>query len=107
MDHVLLAFVPVALAVILTPGPDTLMVVRHATHGTRAGFAAICGVMLGLTVHGTAATVGLSALLATSAEAFTVVKLLGAAYLIFLGLRAIVTSRHGGRAKAAPASDAS
>ncbi len=92
MSHQLIAFVPVALVLILTPGPDTLMIVRHSARGSRAGMAAIAGVVCGLTVHGTAAVVGLSALLATSAKAFAIVKLVGAAYLVFLGIKALIGS---------------
>jgi threonine/homoserine/homoserine lactone efflux protein len=77
----------------LTPGQDTFFILANSLGGgRRAGIAAALGIAAGTVVHTTAAALGLSAILATSATAFTVVKLLGAAYLIFIGLRAL-TSR--------------
>lgn len=72
----------------LTPGQDTLFIIgRSLTGGSRAGVAAAFGISLGSVFHTLAAAMGLSAILATSALAFSVVKLLGAAYLIYLGAR--------------------
>jgi threonine/homoserine/homoserine lactone efflux protein len=83
-------------------GIDMALIMRNAVvHGRRTGLATMVGGLAGLSVHATASAVGLSALLATSATAFAVVKLVGAAYLTLLGVRAL---RHAaGRACAAQA----
>jgi threonine/homoserine/homoserine lactone efflux protein len=76
----------------LTPGQDTLFIIgRSITGGFRTGFAACLGILLGTCCHTLAAALGLSVLLATSATAFTVVKLLGAGYLMYLGARMLFT----------------
>lgn len=70
----------------LMPGPDTLFVMtKSAAQGWKAGVVASLGICSGIYVHVFAAAFGLSALLATSATAFVIVKLVGAAYLIYLG----------------------
>lgn len=75
----------------LTPGPDTVYILgRSLAHGRRAGLASALGICAGSIFHTCAAAFGLSAFLATSAWAFSAVKLAGAAYLIFLGLRALM-----------------
>jgi threonine/homoserine/homoserine lactone efflux protein len=80
-------FIVSGLLLNLAPGPDTLLIVaRSAAMGWRAGVAAGLGICSGTFVHIFAAALGLSALLATSAAAFTVVKLVGAAYLLYVGL---------------------
>ncbi len=72
----------------LTPGPDVLYIVSNALRsGVRAGIVAAFGITAGCFVHIFAAGLGVSALLATSAMAFTVLKWLGAAYLVFMGIR--------------------
>ena len=82
-------FVVAALALLLVPGPAVLYVVTQSIdQGRRAGLASVGGIFSGTLVHIAAATVGLSALLASSAVAFDVVKYAGAAYLIVVGLRA-------------------
>jgi threonine/homoserine/homoserine lactone efflux protein len=87
----LFALASVALAVV--PGPAvTYIVAQSVDKGRTAGLASACGVASGGLVHVLAATVGLSALIASSASAFTVVKLVGAAYLIAVGIRRIVTN---------------
>lgn len=93
MRSPLLAFLPVAALVIAFPGPDVLLVIRNASRGRRAGLATATGTVLGLLVHVTAATIGLSALVASSATAFTVVKLVGAVYLVLLGVQALRVGR--------------
>src|SRR4030095_2589499 len=71
----------------LPPGQDTFFILGHSLGaGRRAGVAAALGIAAGSIVHTLAAALGLSAILATSATAFTVVKLLGAAYLIYIGV---------------------
>jgi threonine/homoserine/homoserine lactone efflux protein len=86
----LLAFVPAALAVVLAPGPDTMYALTRSFSGGRwAGVVAALGTATGVLVHTTAAVLGLSALLQTSATAYTAVKYLGAAYLVYLGVRTL------------------
>jgi len=88
----LLSFAVAALVVLLIPGPGVLYVVaRSVSQGPRAGLVSTLGLSTGALVHVVGATVGLSAILLTSATAFGVVKALGAGYLIYLGLRALVT----------------
>ncbi len=84
--HDLPLFVLSAVLLNLTPGPDTLFVVGQATGGTRAGVMAALGIGAGCLVHIVGATIGLSALLLASATAFAIVKGLGAAYLVWIGL---------------------
>ncbi|OWQ88555.1 lysine transporter LysE [Roseateles aquatilis] len=85
--HDLGLFIASGLLLNMTPGPDSLLIMaRSATQGFRAGSAAALGIGAGTCVHVLAAALGLSALLAASAAAFTVVKLLGAAYLVYLGI---------------------
>jgi threonine/homoserine/homoserine lactone efflux protein len=81
-------FVGAALLLLVVPGPSVLYVVTQSvSHGRRAGIASVAGIHTGTLVHIAAATVGLSALLASSALAFDVVKYLGAAYLVVIGIR--------------------
>lgn len=85
--HDLLLFVASGFLLNLVPGPDTFLVMsRSAAHGWRIGSAASLGIGTGVFVHVLAAALGFSALLATSAAAFTLVKWVGAAYLVYLGL---------------------
>jgi threonine/homoserine/homoserine lactone efflux protein len=84
-------FLAVATLVVVTPGPDMTLVARNTFAGGRiSGLATSAGTCSGLFVHATAAALGLSAVLLASSQAFTVVKLAGGAYLIFLGIRAII-----------------
>ncbi len=98
MDSPLIAFLPVAALLIAVPGPDVLLVIRNATHGRMTGLATAAGTVLGLLLHVTAATVGLSALVASSATAFTVVKIVGAGYLVLLGVQTLWASRKRSKA---------
>jgi threonine/homoserine/homoserine lactone efflux protein len=85
-------FVLAGVLLNLTPGQDTFFILGTSLgRGRRAGIAAALGIAVGSIVHTVAAALGLSAILATSATAFTIVKLLGAAYLIFIGLRALLS----------------
>ncbi|CAN7699144.1 LysE family translocator [Pseudoduganella sp. LjRoot289] len=85
--HDLTLFIVSGLLLNIMPGPDTLLIMaRSATQGWRAGCAAALGVGAGTMVHVTAAAVGLSALLSTSATAFSVVKWIGAAYIAYVGI---------------------
>jgi threonine/homoserine/homoserine lactone efflux protein len=89
-------FLSTAVVLLLIPGPAVLYIVAQSVeHGRRAGLAAVGGVHVGSAVHVAAATVGLSALLVSSAVAFSAVKLVGAAYLVFLGIQRLV-GRNGG-----------
>ena len=81
-------FAIAALVLLLTPGPAVLYIVtRSIDQGWRAGLVSVLGVHVGTLAHILAAAAGLSALLAASATAFGVVKYMGAAYLIYIGLR--------------------
>src|SRR6476469_5326526 len=87
----LLVFATAAIVVLLIPGPSVLYIVSQSVeHGRRAGLLAVVGVHIGTLVHITAATVGLSALLVSSATLFDSVRLVGAAYLIVIGARAVL-----------------
>jgi threonine/homoserine/homoserine lactone efflux protein len=84
----LVLFIAAGLLLNLTPGPDVLCIVSHALRaGVRAGVVAGLGVTAGCFVHVFAAAVGVGALLAASATAFTVLKWAGAAYLLWVGVR--------------------
>jgi threonine/homoserine/homoserine lactone efflux protein len=88
-------FLLAALVLIVTPGPAVLYVVaRSISQGRGAGFASVLGVGTGNLLHVVAAVVGVSALVASSATAFAVVTYLGAAYLIYLGVRTLATRSH-------------
>jgi threonine/homoserine/homoserine lactone efflux protein len=87
----LASFIGVVFGLFLIPGPAVLLTVtRAAQHGRRAGILTGIGVASGDFVHTVATAAGLSAVLMTSAVAFNVVKYIGAAYLVYLGIRAIV-----------------
>jgi threonine/homoserine/homoserine lactone efflux protein len=89
--HDFALFLTTGILLNLTPGPDTLYILgRSIAQGRRAGVASALGISVGSIFHTGAAALGLSAFLATSAWAFTAVKLAGAAYLIFLGVRALL-----------------
>ena len=84
-------FVASGILLNLVPGQDTLYILGSSiAQGRRIGVASALGISAGCVVHTLAAALGLSAILATSATAFTVVKLAGAAYLVYLGVRALV-----------------
>lgn len=85
--HDLPLFIMSGLLLNITPGPDSLYIIgRSASQGWRAGATAAFGIGTGTLVHVLAAAFGLSAILATSATAFTVVKLIGAGYLLYVGI---------------------
>ena len=85
-------FAVASLALAVVPGPAVLYIVAQSIHGGRqAGVVSAFGVSTGGMFHVLAAVVGLSAVLAASAEAFTAVKLAGAAYLVYLGIRTLVS----------------
>jgi threonine/homoserine/homoserine lactone efflux protein len=85
-------FVSVATILVFMPGPNTLYIIaRSIQQGRLAGFVSSLGVQVGTMVHIVAASLGLSALLVSSAVAFNVVKYAGAAYLVFLGIKTLLT----------------
>jgi threonine/homoserine/homoserine lactone efflux protein len=86
-------FVIASLALLVTPGPAVLYIIaRSIQQGRAAGLVSVLGIHLGTSVHVAAAALGLSALLMSSALAFAVVKYLGAAYLIWLGIRTLMAN---------------
>lgn len=90
----LLLFIAAGWLLNLTPGPDVLYIVTHSLRsGARAGIIAGLGITAGCFVHIFAAAVGVSALLATSAMAFTVLKWMGAAYLLWIGVKILFSRR--------------
>lgn len=89
-------FIAAGILLNLTPGPDVLYIVTHALRrGVRAGMVAALGITAGCFVHIAAAALGVSALMAASATAFTVLKWAGAAYLVYVGVR-LLTSKSTG-----------
>jgi threonine/homoserine/homoserine lactone efflux protein len=94
-------FAIAALVLIMMPGPDQALITRNALVGGRAGgLLTMLGGVLGLTVHATAAAVGLSALLLASAKAFTVLKIVGAVYLVWLAVQMLRSARRSRRTEA-------
>jgi RhtB (resistance to homoserine/threonine) family protein len=88
------AFVGIAALVIIAPGPDTVVVTKNALlHGRRAALATSLGVNTGLLIWTVAAALGIAAVVRESAVAFTVLKLVGAAYLVWLGIGALRAAR--------------
>ena len=84
-------FIIAALIFNLTPGQDTIYIIgRSVAQGKKAGIISVLGISSGSLIHTLAAAFGLSAILATSAQAFQIVKYAGAIYLIYLGLRLIL-----------------
>jgi threonine/homoserine/homoserine lactone efflux protein len=91
--HDLLLFIVAGWLLNVTPGPDMLYIIGRSTaQGLRAGIVAALGVGAGIFVHIAATALGLSAILAASAEAFTLIKLIGAAYLVYVGIALLRTS---------------
>lgn len=89
-------FIATAVVLVLTPGQDTFFILgRSIASGRPAGIAAALGITVGSIGHTLLAALGLSALLATSPYAFTVVKFAGAAYLFYIGVRALLSRSNG------------
>jgi threonine/homoserine/homoserine lactone efflux protein len=87
----LLIFICAGLLLNMTPGPDTFYILgRTVAQGRMAGFASVFGISTGCICHSIAAALGLSAVLATSATCFIYVKLVGAGYLVYLGVRLLL-----------------
>ncbi|MEZ2129139.1 MULTISPECIES: LysE family translocator [unclassified Sinorhizobium] len=91
-----LTFLSAAILLNVSPGPDIAFILGHTIRsGTRVGFAALFGIWTGACLHVLMAALGLSAILAASAVAFSTVKWIGAAYLIWLGIQALRSSEGG------------
>src|SRR5438105_3162520 len=91
--HDLWLFVVTGLLLNITPGPDMALIVARSTQqGTRAGVVAALGVGVGAFIHISAAAIGISAIIVASAWAFTVLKWIGALYLIYVGIAMVRTS---------------
>jgi threonine/homoserine/homoserine lactone efflux protein len=96
-------FLAAGVVLVIIPGPNVLYIVTRSVHqGRSAGVVSALGVETATLVHVAAATLGLSAILASSAMAFSIVKYAGAAYLIYLGLRTLLSREHGARLSAPP-----
>jgi threonine/homoserine/homoserine lactone efflux protein len=102
----LAVFTVAAITLLVIPGPAVLYIVtRSVDQGRAAGLASVCGVHVGTLVHVAAAAMGLSALLVSSATAYHAVRWLGAAYLIWLGVRRLLAKDEpSGSGKGLPAS---
>jgi threonine/homoserine/homoserine lactone efflux protein len=106
MDQ-LLPFLAGSVLITVVPGADMALIMRQVfIGGTALAQRTIFGNLSGLVVHATALAVGLSALLVASAEAYTVVKLAGAAYLVYLGVQSLLSAWRAGR-EGSPAAAAS
>jgi threonine/homoserine/homoserine lactone efflux protein len=93
VPELLIPFLGVVTILTITPGPDMLLVVRNGlAAGSRGAWRTGLGCCLGIAVHATAAVLGLSAILAASATAYAAVKLAGAAYLAYLGVRLLISA---------------
>jgi threonine/homoserine/homoserine lactone efflux protein len=93
VPDLLLPYLAVIAVLTITPGPDMLLALRNGIRGgTPAAWATGLGCSVGIAVHATFAVLGLSAILAASSEAFDVVKLAGAAYLVAIGVQALLRS---------------
>jgi RhtB (resistance to homoserine/threonine) family protein len=91
------AFLGVAALVLVSPGPDTALVTKNALiHGRRPALATCFGVATGLLIWTLASALGIAAVVHASAAAFTTLKLIGAAYLVWLGIQALRAAAHGG-----------
>ncbi|MFF8597951.1 LysE family translocator [Streptomyces sp. NPDC015232] len=107
MVYAFLAAAGVLALLTMVPGPDMAVVTRRAVAaGRRDGLLTVAGITSGLLVWGVLSVAGLAAVLAASATAYTVVKLAGAAYLVFLGVQALRAARRGGPARSGSAEPA-
>ncbi|MDD1534610.1 MULTISPECIES: LysE family translocator [unclassified Bradyrhizobium] len=109
VDHAtLIAYILIVLGFVFIPGPATLLTMaRAASSGTRVGIATGAGIAAGDVIHTSMAIVGLSAIIATSALLFSLVKYAGAGFLIYLGIRAMIDKAPNGLDGGTPAITAS
>ena len=95
----LLLYVPLAAILVILPGPDFALIAKISLlDGRRQGQAAACGVALGIVIHTSAAMLGISAIIAQSVFLFSILKYVGAAYLLWLGIHALRQGRAASRA---------
>jgi len=95
VPQLLVPFLGMVAVLTVTPGPDMLLVLRNGLRcGSRTAWFTGVGCCVGIACHATAAVLGLSAVLAASAGAYTVVKTAGAFYLAYLGIRMLIAARH-------------
>jgi threonine/homoserine/homoserine lactone efflux protein len=97
------AFLGILLVTYVVPGPDFVVVSTAALRSARAGFWTAVGVLCGLAVHTSAAVLGLSVLVASSQVAFEALRIAGAAWLIYLGIRLLASRDHAPAGPARPA----
>ncbi|EGQ8261621.1 LysE family translocator [Vibrio parahaemolyticus] len=89
----ILTFIAVATLLVISPGPNGFLIAKTVpVSGRKAGFANICGFVVAFYVHGTLSILGISMLLVKSSQAFFIFKMLGAAYLVWIGLKAIISA---------------
>ncbi|WP_374289274.1 LysE family translocator [Desulfovibrio desulfuricans] len=94
----LLLFIPLAAILVMLPGPDFALIAKISLmNGRPQGQAAAVGVALGICVHTTAAMLGISAIIAQSVLWFSILKYVGAAYLVWLGIQALRAGQHAGQ----------
>lgn len=99
-DEAMTTFAIAALLLIMVPGPDQALITRNSLVGGRSGGAlTVVGGVLGVAVHASAAAAGLSALLMASATAFTALKIVGAAYLVWLAVQMLRSARRSRRSR--------
>ncbi|MFF6916324.1 LysE family transporter [Streptomyces sp. NPDC012466] len=98
----LVGFLGVVLVAYVVPGPDFLVVVRSAAEDPSKGRAAALGAQAGLCVHMLAAAAGLSVIATRSPMVYDAIKLMGAAYLVYLGVRAVLAARRAVRERRSP-----
>lgn len=92
-DAGLIAFLPVAALLTITPGADMALVTAHSLrYGSRETLWTILGICSGVVVQGAASGLGLAAIVAASSQVFTALKLIGAAYLVFLGIQSFISA---------------
>ena len=97
LDPAVVAFALIAGLLTITPGADTVLVIRNVmARGPRAGLLTTVGACCGIFVHATLSALGLSLILVNSARAFEVVKMIGAAYLVWLGIQSLREAWRGG-----------
>lgn len=92
----IIAFTVVAGLLVMSPGPNGVLIAKTVpTSGRAAGFANVAGFVTGFYLHGAMAILGLSIILVQSATAFAIVKYLGAAYLCWIGIKALISAWQG------------
>jgi threonine/homoserine/homoserine lactone efflux protein len=97
VDPQVIAFTGIAALLTITPGADTMMILRSVfARGQKAGILTMIGICSGLFFHATLSALGLSLILVQSAAVFEAVKLLGACYLIYLGMKSLFRARDAG-----------